>query len=102
MCLFICGYINSDTMPLNWLKLDGTNRYTKKFMGEFLTATRYEYHDCDENDYKKKWDEFKTENREQKLSSDLCFIRDTKVMKEDCVLDLWTSQSDCINYNIEV
>ena len=102
MCLFICGYINSDTMPLNWLELDGTNRYTKKFMGEFLTATRYEYHDCDDNDYKKKWDEFKTENREQKLSSDLCFIRDTKVTKEDCVLDLWTAQSDCINYNIEV
>ena len=101
MCLYICGYIESDEMPLSKLDLDVNNRYTQMFLQAILPGTDYTYRCIDTVDSVLQT-ELGERNKDKIIPADLCIINESHVTKEECVLDVWRPTSDSARYNIEV
>jgi predicted nucleic acid-binding Zn-ribbon protein len=110
MSLFVCGFIQSDSMSLEeWnrkktaKKIKDQKKFTKfqqKFIEYLANPTEIKYvknYDIQQT----AWDKFE-QHKGKALPADLCIIRDTEMSTKDCVLDIWRDSTDYTDYNIEV
>jgi predicted nucleic acid-binding Zn-ribbon protein len=103
MCLFVCGYIQSDSMSLQeWStkkskQKDGVfDKFEQSFIAYLKNPEDFKY--VRNNNKQQTVSDYKT----KAIPADLCIIRDKAMSTKDCVLEIWRDSTKYTDYNIEV